>query len=241
MTASEGIGLEQMADGLMNRYNAAGVEPPVLLYVDRDCCALGGGVSSTKKMFAGWRDLVIRLDVWHFMRRIAIGATTEAHPLYGLFMSRLADCIFEWDKNDVDRLVAAKKSELEMQGFPEASDEDARERISSRELRLHCRRSTRGPNETIKLISHLVTELSGPNGQDTLGVPVLDPSRIFKVWDTQQRHVKCLQDPPAIQLYTTTGHLTKGSVQLPTLRCARGSTSLESFHLHVARFVPGRL
>ncbi len=36
-----------------------------------------------------------------------------------------------------------------------------------------------------------------------------------------------------------TGHLTKGGVTLPTVRCARGSTSLESFHLHMARFIPG--
>jgi hypothetical protein len=28
-------------------------------------------------------------------------------------------------------------------------------------------------------------------------------------------------------------------VTLPILRCARGSNSLESFHLHLARFVPG--
>ncbi len=36
-----------------------------------------------------------------------------------------------------------------------------------------------------------------------------------------------------------TGHLTKGGVLLPIVRCARGSTSLESFHLHLARFIPG--
>ncbi len=36
-----------------------------------------------------------------------------------------------------------------------------------------------------------------------------------------------------------TGHLTKGKVSLPIVRCARGSTSLESFHLHLARFIPG--
>ncbi|KAA8578286.1 hypothetical protein FQN60_016780, partial [Etheostoma spectabile] len=43
--------------------------------------------------------------------------------------------------------------------------------------------------------------------------------------------------PP--QLYTQTGRLTKGGVSLPVYRCARGSTSLESFHLHLNRFIPG--
>lgn len=28
-------------------------------------------------------------------------------------------------------------------------------------------------------------------------------------------------------------------IRLPVYRCARGSTSLESFHLHLARFIPG--
>ena len=40
-----------------------------------------------------------------------------------------------------------------------------------------------------------------------------------------------------MQLYTQTGRLTKGGVILLVYRCARGSTSLESFHLH--RFIPG--
>ena len=35
------------------------------------------------------------------------------------------------------------------------------------------------------------------------------------------------------------GHIRKGQVLLQVLRCARGSTSLESFHLHLARFIPG--
>ena len=33
--------------------------------------------------------------------------------------------------------------------------------------------------------------------------------------------------------------MTKGNSKLPVYRCARGSTSLESFHLHIARFIPG--
>ena len=35
------------------------------------------------------------------------------------------------------------------------------------------------------------------------------------------------------------GTLKKGTVTLPVYRCARGTTSLESFHLHLARFIPG--
>ncbi len=43
LTESEGNeGLHQMAVGLMGRYQHAGVEPPLLLYTDRDCCAKNG-------------------------------------------------------------------------------------------------------------------------------------------------------------------------------------------------------
>ena len=38
LTAKEGSGLSKMAGGLMKQYKNASVDPPVLLYVDRDCC-----------------------------------------------------------------------------------------------------------------------------------------------------------------------------------------------------------
>lgn len=34
--------LHHMAVGLMDRYERAAVEPPILLYTDRDCCAQSG-------------------------------------------------------------------------------------------------------------------------------------------------------------------------------------------------------
>ncbi|RVE68857.1 hypothetical protein OJAV_G00096430 [Oryzias javanicus] len=37
------------------------------------------------------------------------------------------------------------------------------------------------------------------------------------------------------------GTILKGEHRLPTYRCARGSTSLQSFHLHLNRFIPGLL
>lgn len=32
---------------------------------------------------------------------------------------------------------------------------------------------------------------------------------------------------------------SQGGVRFPVLRCAGGATSPESFHLHLARFIPG--
>ncbi|KAK9518580.1 hypothetical protein VZT92_023882 [Zoarces viviparus] len=59
------------------------------------------------------------------------------------------------------------------------------------------------------------------------------------IWSTQRTHLSCIQDQPGVQLYTQSGRLTKGGVILPVYRCARGSTSLEFFHSHLNRFIPG--
>ena len=55
LTTSEGHGLADMILGLCNRYHAAGVPAPRLLYVDRDCC----GSSCLAKYFS-WPFLLVR-------------------------------------------------------------------------------------------------------------------------------------------------------------------------------------
>ncbi len=112
LTSHEGQGLLPMTTSLVDRYKAAGVAPPTLLYVDRDCCSAVGS-SRAAAMFSSWDDLVVRLDVWHFLRRFTAGLHTDSHPLYGLFMAKLSACIFVWDEGDVALLREAKRRELE--------------------------------------------------------------------------------------------------------------------------------
>ncbi len=114
------------------------------------------------------------------------------------------------------------------------------QQISKEELALHCRRRTRGEQQTIITIEQLLNELMGVKGRDYLGVPLLDHERMQNIWQTQMKHVKCIQDEPGVLLYTVTGTTTKEGIVLPNYRCARGSTSLESFHLHLNRFIPGQ-
>lgn len=229
LTASEGFGLGPMAEGLMKRYSDAGVSPPKLLYVDRDCCE--GRAGKVNDLFRHWTDLPIRLDIWHFMRRLAVGCTTEAHPLYGVFLGRLSECIFQWSKEDLELLKKAKSCELKQSGIPDPSEETIIKNIT-KELATHCRRKTRGEEETTNLIHGLLETFSSEQGCDTLGVPLLDPDLIWDIWESQKKHIKCIQDIEGIQLYVKTGTVKKGVVGLPVYRCARGSTSLESFHLH---------
>ncbi|XP_051242117.1 uncharacterized protein LOC127355353 isoform X2 [Dicentrarchus labrax] len=89
------------------------------------------------------------------------------------------------------------------------------------------------------MIERLLSKLMGVKGRDLLGVPLLDQERMQHIWQVQKRHVKCIQDEPGVLLYTQTGTTTKEGIVLPNYKCARGSTSLESFHLHLNRFIPG--
>ncbi len=222
LTASEGDGLLPMCSGIVERYRRAGEAPPKVLYVDRDCCS-ATGKGKAAALFTEWDQLAVRLDVWHFMRRFAVGVTTDSHPLYSTFMRNLSACIFEWDASDVERLKEAKHST----GC----------QPTAKELARHCRRRTRGAQETKQLIGKLLKDFRGAT--DTMGIKLLDQERMQEIWHTQQHHIECIQDPPGVQLYRKSGQVTKGGVVLPVYRCARGSTSLESFHLHLNRFVPG--
>ncbi|KAJ4919490.1 hypothetical protein JOQ06_025908 [Pogonophryne albipinna] len=238
LNCSEGAeGLSSMAAGLMRRYRLAGVPPPQLIYVDRDCCKRDG-VSKTAALFQEWGQLVVKLDIWHLMRRFAAGVTTESHELYPAFMRQLSLCIFEVDPGDARRLTEAKRSQLEGK-LVGLTDAEVIQKITREEWRLHCRRQTRGAEDTALLIQDLLQTFGGTAGRDNLDIPLLDPLRIQDIWSTQRPHLSCIQDPPGVQLYTHTGRLTKGGVILPVYRCARGSTYLESFHLHLNRFIPG--
>ncbi|ROL46208.1 hypothetical protein DPX16_8611 [Anabarilius grahami] len=160
-----------------------------------------------------WDQLVVRLDLWHFMRRIAVGVTTNSLLLCGPFMGRLSASIFEWDAANVKKLKEA------LGCYPTA-----------KELAKHCHRHTRGAQQTKELIEQLLKDFS--EATDTMGMRLLDKEKMEEIWWTQQRHVECIQDPPDVQV-------NKGWVILPLYRCVRGSSFLESFHLHLNRFVPG--
>ena len=106
------------------------------------------------------------------------------------------------------------------------------------ELAKHCKRQTREPNKTICLIEDLILSLQ--DSTDTLGVPLLRDD-VWDIWKEEKRHISCLQDPKGFSLYSNTGEITKGGVLLPVFRCARGTTSLESFHSHLKNFIPGMI
>jgi len=105
--------------------------------------------------------------------------------------------------------------------------------ITRNELARHCKRKTRGTELTAQLIEELLLDMG--TATDSFGVPVFN-ERMLTIWKEEIKHIPCIQDPPEVALYTVTGHIRKGSMELPVYRCARGTTSLESFHLYLARY-----
>ena len=112
LTSSESsVSLKKMADCLMSRYEKAGQPAPSVLYTDRDRCCLDGS-SKYKELFGKSPNLEVRLDIWHYMRRLAVAVSSESHPLYGTFVARLSAAIFEGNDSDYNLLCSAKGGEL---------------------------------------------------------------------------------------------------------------------------------
>ena len=171
MTTSESLSnLSRMADELMDRYANAIQPDPFVLYTDPDCCKVGEE-SKFQRLFHRWENLVVRVDSWHFMRRMAKASTNESHPLYGTFMSKQSGAIFEWDQENMNLLRKAKRGQLVLAGIKNLSLDAVNKSITKNELAKHCKRRTRGSVETVQLIDHLFLSLQ--HATDTLGVPLL--------------------------------------------------------------------
>ena len=116
-------------------------------------------------------------------------------------MGSLSSCIFEWDEEDYQKLIEAKRGELVGAGVSDPSPAAIRKAISREELARHCRRRTRGATETADLIEALVLAMTPAT--DVLGVRLLN-DEIRDVWNEQKRHVNCIQDPPGVH---SSGHV----------------------------------
>ena len=135
------------------------------------------------------------------MRRIARGCSSESHPLYGTFMGSLSSCIFEWDEEDYQKLIEAKRGELVGAGVSDPSPAAIRKAISREELARHCRRRARGATETVELIEALVLVMTPVT--DVLGVRLFN-DEIQDIWNEQKRQINCIQDPPGVR---SSGHI----------------------------------
>jgi hypothetical protein len=204
------------------------ISPPIVV---------SAGVPAVLEWFHTWK-CHVRLDIFHFMRRFTKGLTTEHHPLYGTFCSKFSSCVFVWDKEDYFKLREAKKGELRRKYKVTPTEKQVTAALTPSELARHCRRRVRDVHEMKTMIDQLLKEMWELT--DTTGLRLINPQSMEKVWSVQQRHLPCITDPPGVHLYTKIGTTEKGGKSLDLLKCARGSSSLESFHRHQCTFIPGK-
>ncbi|XP_055011481.1 uncharacterized protein LOC129409441 isoform X2 [Boleophthalmus pectinirostris] len=161
--------------------------------VDWDFCTQTG-VSSVTKLFHPWKSAV-RSDSFHFVRRFNCGLTTEHHPLYGTFCTKLSSCVFEWDQEDVQRLKEAKREEWKCSHSGHVpTEEQLMATVNPGELKKHCRRRTRGVEEMRRMISRLLESVWDLT--DTTGLCLVSHDSMRHIWEMQQKQLECFQDPP---------------------------------------------
>ena len=107
------------------------------------------------------------------------------------------------------RLKEAKRAEWKCSHSGQApTEEQLMATITPGELKRLCRRRTRGVEEIRSMNSGLlesVWELT-----DTTGLHLVNHKSMRHVWEVQQKHLECLQDPAGVALYTKVGTLQKG-------------------------------
>lgn len=108
--------------------------------------------------------------------------TTDSNKLYSSFMSQISHCGFMWDQVDLDTLQRAKCAELEGTQM-DLSDADVLCSIIQSELVLHCGGTTHGTEEA--LIESLIQAFDGDDGRDTLGVPLINSTRMSDILKSQ--------------------------------------------------------
>ena len=161
----------------MKRYRDAAEPEPEIIYVDRDCCSVAG-IPPVLTWFHPWR-CHVRLDIWHWMRRFNSGLTTEHHPLYGTWCTRLSSCIFVWDPEDLALYRMAKESEYKNKHGYHPSENQVKATFTIQEMARHCKRTTRGAEETRRLVGQLLNAMW--DAQDTMGMYLINRNAMSSV------------------------------------------------------------
>jgi hypothetical protein len=143
-------------------------------------------------------------------------------------MARLSRCIFKSAERKFELFMSAKKREMVAAGIPHPSAIAVKKAITNEKLVRDYRRRTWGTEKTVEQIEtlHAALNVIG-HGHSRCAAPQRGGKG-----DLGGAEASCPL-PPGSPRGGTVHH------KLPVLRCARGSTSLESFHLYLARFIPG--
>lgn len=163
----------------MKRHLDAGVYPSTVLYVDRD--SRRGIAVETKRLLSQWSEMEISLDIWHFMRCIAVGCTTQSQPKYAIFLGRLFHCTFKWSQEDLKPLIPAIHCKLTRSGVKDPSEEDVIKKSAKKSLWPITTEKPLVWKKPTYLIHDLMDRFQDEQGDDTLGVPLLNADQIWDI------------------------------------------------------------
>ncbi|XP_047657792.1 uncharacterized protein LOC125139042 [Tachysurus fulvidraco] len=253
--------LEPMYQGLANRYRMAGVEKAQYQWIDRDCCAAYRVPDPEKSEHLNWdawqtvdtvileatsgvlqntcvsrsqfdKNIVIKLDLFHCLRRLLRECVSEHHALYSSKFLSAAFCVV--DLEDMQKL----KNAYAFCGIQPANP-------TKQHIREHCRTKIPQLDELHKRVEGVMKLFylaSDPNG-----VPLYKPS-MLKTWRIQRVDILrgCISDPEVsgeilyrhggtIQLNHVQGEGAKVDVWIPI----RGTSQQEGYHFHQAHWVTG--
>ncbi|KAL3993530.1 polycystin 1 [Sarotherodon galilaeus] len=255
--------LEPMYQGMAKRYSDAGVEKAGYHWVDRDCCApfkIPDCIPGENLSWDAWKttpavvaaatsgpvanscasrthynkNIIVKLDLFHCLRRFSRECTSEHHPLFSTFCQLLSAAFSVVDQADLKRLQDAYK----FCGIHPANP-------TKQHIREHCRIQIPQPTELLNRVEkvlnhfHLATD---PNN-----VPLFKPS-MLKAWRIQRVHILrgCLSDPElsegvmfryggTLQLNHVPGEGAKVPIWIPV----RGTSQQEGYHFHQAQWITG--
>nr|XP_055036624.1 uncharacterized protein LOC129423839 [Misgurnus anguillicaudatus] len=234
--------LKPMCQGVMDRFHQANQPVPKILYIDRGCCR-AQGPTALECLFQTWVDsgMVVRLDIFHWIHRFDAAIRTDSHSKYAVFKSALAGAVLAYNRADLDLLIKAVRAKNPTV-FQTVTDENmVRLYVSREQLKHHVRRVTLGAQETFRLVQLAIDELKGPAGLDESGVSLFKSSEaVDGVWEGQQRHLECIQDPPGMSMYRVAHSTNINGVDVPYYKCLRGNNSLEGFHKSLPHMIPGK-
>lgn len=195
-----------------------------------------------EQLFSGWADggMLIRLDVFHWIHRFDAALRTDHHPKYALFKSTLSAAVFAYNKDDMALLLQATRAGHPTKYGSLTDGELMETHVTKYDLSHYVRRITVGAQETFMRVQSAIDILKGAAGMDENQVHLFkDDAAIDHVWENQQKHLECIQDPPGQDMYTIKKYVTRNGVRLPHYITVRESNSLEGFHSFLPSMIPG--
>ena len=180
------------------------------------------------------RDMHIKLDLFHCMRRFTRECVSEHHSLYSSFCQYLSAAFVVIDQTDLQRLTAV----YSFCGISPANP-------TKQHIREHCRTKVPQPRELLQRVEGVMEHFF--LARDSNDVPLFK-QHMLKVWRIQRIHILrgCLSDPEVGEgtLYRYGGtvqlnHVKGDGATVPVWIPVRGTSQQEGFHVHQAQWVTG--